>query len=53
MRQTLTRLLRNRQGVTAIEYAFIAGLIAIVIVAAVTTLGTQVNGLFNSVTSGF
>jgi pilus assembly protein Flp/PilA len=40
-------------GVTAIEYAFIAGLVAIVVVAAVTTLGTGVSGLFNSVLGGF
>jgi Flp pilus assembly pilin Flp len=36
-----------------LEYAFIAGLVALVIVAAVTSLGTAVSGLFESVTSGF
>jgi pilus assembly protein Flp/PilA len=39
--------------VTAIEYAFIAGLVAIVVVGAVTTLGTGVSSLFNSVLGGF
>ena len=43
----------NEAGVTALEYAFIAGLVAIAIVAAVQTLGTDVSGLFNSVLSGF
>lgn len=43
----------DEEGVTAIEYAFIAGLVAIVVVAAVTTLGTGVSGLFNSVLGGF
>lgn len=49
----LRTLLRNRSGVTAIEYALIAGLVAIVIVAAVETLGTSVSGLFSSVIGGF
>jgi len=35
-------------GATAIEYALIAGLISIVIVAAVGSLGSQVLGLFQS-----
>jgi pilus assembly protein Flp/PilA len=43
----------NQSGVTAIEYAFIAGLVAIAIVTAVTTLGTSVSGLFGSVLGGF
>jgi pilus assembly protein Flp/PilA len=43
----------NQAGVTAIEYAFIAGLVAIAIVTVVTTLGASVNGLFGSVLGGF
>jgi pilus assembly protein Flp/PilA len=43
----------DEAGVTAIEYAFIAGLVAIVVVGAVTTLGTGVSSLFNSVLGGF
>ena len=46
-------LFRDRRGVTAIEYAFIAGLVAIVIVTAVATLGSELSGLFNSLTNGF
>jgi len=33
-------------GATAIEYALIAGLVSIVIVTAVTLLGSDVKGLF-------
>jgi pilus assembly protein Flp/PilA len=33
-------------GATAIEYALIAGFISIVIVTSVTTLGSNVNALF-------
>jgi pilus assembly protein Flp/PilA len=47
------RLARNERGITALEYAFIAGLVAIAIVAVVTSLGTSVSGLFGSVLSGF
>ncbi len=47
------KLTVSQSGVTAIEYAFIAGLVAIAIVAAVTTLGTTVSDLFGSVLGGF
>jgi pilus assembly protein Flp/PilA len=35
-------------GATAIEYALIAGLVSIVIVTAVGSVGTKVQGLFQS-----
>ncbi len=40
-------LSRNESGVTAIEYALIAGLVSIAIVAAVTLTGTQLADVFN------
>jgi pilus assembly protein Flp/PilA len=46
------RLRRDDSGATAVEYGLLVGLIAVVIVAAVTLLGTKLNGLFTSVTSG-
>ena len=42
------RLMRREEGVTAIEYALIAALIAVVIVTAVTLLGTNVAAVFNN-----
>jgi pilus assembly protein Flp/PilA len=39
----------DRRAVTAIEYALIAALIAVVIIGAVTTLGKNVSNTFNSV----
>jgi pilus assembly protein Flp/PilA len=45
------RLLRDRHAVTAIEYALIAALIAVVIIAAVTSLGKGVSTTFNKVAS--
>ncbi len=41
--------LTDDKGATAIEYALIAGGISIVILAAVLSLGTNVNSLFTSV----
>ena len=39
----------DRKGVTAVEYGLIAGLIAVAIIAAITTLGGNLSGLFNNV----
>ena len=49
----LTRLIqkfaRDEEGVTAIEYGLIAALIAVVIIAAVTIVGTQLNRVFTAI----
>jgi len=42
----LLNCLRDEKGATAIEYGLIAGLIAVVIIAAVTLLGTDIQGVF-------
>ena len=39
-------LFRDVAGATAIEYALVAGSIAVVIIAAVNTLGQEVNTMF-------
>ena len=49
----LRRLLRNQSGATAIEYALIGGLIMVVIVGSVTTVGTNLVPVFQSVSAGF
>jgi len=49
----MRRLLRNQSGATAIEYALIGGLIMVVIVAAVGTVGTNLAPVFTSVSTGF
>lgn len=43
------KVVESEDGATAIEYALIAALIAVVIIAVVTTLGQNVSGTFNSV----
>jgi pilus assembly protein Flp/PilA len=47
----LHQLKLDNRAVTAIEYALIAALIAVVIIAAVTTLGKNVSSTFNKVAS--
>ena len=43
--------LKDSSGVTAMEYGLIAALIAVVIIATVTSVGTKLNTTFNSVST--
>lgn len=43
------RFARDEAGATAIEYGLIVALIAVVIITAVTTLGTKLNTAFTSI----
>lgn len=45
----IKNFIREEDGVTAIEYGLIAALIAVVIIAAVTIVGTQLRATFNSI----
>ena len=45
----LKEFLKNDEGVTAIEYGLIAALIAVVIVVAITAIGTRLNVAFTQV----
>jgi pilus assembly protein Flp/PilA len=47
--RTLKCFLSNDSGATAIEYGLIAALIAVVIIGAITTVGTNLTGTFTSV----
>ena len=46
---TLKNFLREDAGVTAIEYGLIAALIAVVIIAAVTLVGTKLSAKFQTI----
>ncbi|HEY1258162.1 MAG TPA: Flp family type IVb pilin [Stellaceae bacterium] len=48
---TLTRLVTDEEGVTAVEYGLIAALIAVVIIVAVAALGTSLSSVFSLVAS--
>jgi pilus assembly protein Flp/PilA len=43
------RRFSNEKGATAIEYGLIAALISVVIISAVTLVGTRLGGVFNRV----
>jgi pilus assembly protein Flp/PilA len=51
MTKFVTRFVKDESGATAIEYGLIVALIAVVIITAVTTLGTKLNKAFTSVGS--
>ena len=43
------RLVRDDSGATAIEYGLIAALIAVAAIAALSLVGTNLSGIFNTV----
>ncbi|MDD2746779.1 MAG: Flp family type IVb pilin [Acidithiobacillus ferrooxidans] len=49
LKHAVARFVREEEGVTAIEYGLIAGLIAVVIIAGATLLGTDLNTLFTNI----
>ena len=51
MRAFAARFFRNESGATAIEYGLIAALIAVVIIGAVTTLGTTLSSKFATISN--
>ncbi|WP_158912908.1 Flp family type IVb pilin [Caulobacter sp. S45] len=52
MSKFVTRFLTDESGATAIEYGLIAALIAVVIIAGATTLGSNLGATFNKVSNG-
>ena len=49
MTALFARFAKDQSGATAIEYGLIAGLISVVILAALRTLGTNINTKFNNI----
>jgi pilus assembly protein Flp/PilA len=49
MKTLFVRFVKDESGVTAIEYGLIAGLISVVILVAVTAIGTSLQGLFQTI----
>ena len=45
----LKSFIEQDEGVTAIEYGLIAALIAVVIIAAITVVGTELNATFTTI----
>lgn len=51
MKTLLQNFNNDESGATAIEYGLIAALIAVVIIAAVTTVGTELQKTFTTITT--
>ena len=49
MSKSLSHFFKNESGVTAIEYGLIAALVAVVIIGAVSTMGTGLSTTFSTV----
>ena len=49
MTKFVSRFAKDESGATAIEYGLIVALIAVVIITAVTTLGTKLNTAFGNI----
>jgi len=49
MLNRVSRFFKDQSGVTAIEYGLIASLIAVVIITAVTLVGTNLSATFNTI----
>jgi pilus assembly protein Flp/PilA len=49
----LRRFVSDERGATAIEYAIIASLIFMVIIAAIVPIGTELSGVFTEASDGF
>jgi pilus assembly protein Flp/PilA len=49
MTKFVSRFVKDESGATAIEYGLIAALIAVVLVAALTSMGTKLSTTFNVV----
>jgi pilus assembly protein Flp/PilA len=49
MPKVLAKFVANEDGATAIEYGLIAALIAVVIITGLTSVGTNLNTMMNSV----
>ena len=51
--KTMVELKRDEKGVTALEYGLIAALIAVVIITAVSSLGSNLSNTFQGISNHF
>lgn len=51
MFKTICKFLRDERGATAIEYGLIAGLVSVAAIAALSAMGTSLQGIFGIVST--
>lgn len=49
MKTLVSRFIKSESGATAIEYGLIAALVSVVIITAITTMGTNLTATFDSI----
>ena len=49
MKNLVSRFIKSESGATAIEYGLIAALVSVVIITALTTMGTNLTATFDSI----
>lgn len=49
MRYLVSRFVKNEEGAALVEYGMLVGLIAVVCIGAVTTLGLTISGVFATI----
>ena len=49
MKNLISRFVKDESGATAIEYGMIAGLLSVVILAAVSATGTSLTAIFSKI----
>jgi pilus assembly protein Flp/PilA len=47
--ERIKNFFKDESGASAVEYGLLVALIAVVVIAAVTTIGTKLNATFNKV----
>lgn len=52
MPKSIVEFMQDESGATAIEYGLIAGLISVVIIAVLTSIGSKVNVKLNKISNG-
>lgn len=52
LNDAVLNVLASKRGAAMVEYALLAGLIAVVAIATLTSLGTAVNTKFNAIVTG-
>ena len=52
MSRFLERFINDERGATAIEYGLLVALISVVVISAVTTLGTKLKNGFTKINTG-
>jgi pilus assembly protein Flp/PilA len=51
MKKAIQQFLRDEEGAAAIEYALLAGLISVMIIAGATTAGTSIAQIFTNIST--